>query len=88
MKSKQTMVTTNIRLSKPDWLQSKTIAAQLGMSLNEYVTSVVAQANKNQAMVKSSTNNDVIWQLPDISPSPTNYQPKKLNKDDQLIYEE
>lgn len=87
MKNKHKMITTNIRLSQPDWLETKTISAQLGMSLNEYVTTVVVNANKSKAMTKTKQKRDVIWSLPEIAPPINKYQPKKLNPDDELIYE-
>ncbi len=86
MKTKHKMITTNIRLSEPDWLQTKSIAAELGMSLNQYVAHVVTSANKSKAFVSTESDNDVIWQLPQIAPDPKKYQPKGLSEDDQQIY--
>jgi hypothetical protein len=87
MKNQHKMITTNIRLSQPDWLETKAISAQLGMSLNEYVTTVVVNANKSKAMTKTQQKTDVIWNLSEIAPPIDKYQPKKLNQDDELIYE-
>lgn len=35
---KYPMIVTNIRMAQPDYLQLKTTAAELGMSVNEYIT--------------------------------------------------
>jgi hypothetical protein len=86
----QTMVTTNIRLPKSDWLQTKAIAAGLGMSLNQYATTVIISANKNKALIQSQDEEDVIWQLADIGPEPINNAQEDciLSEEDQAIYEQ
>lgn len=87
-------VVTNLRIGRHDWLQLKAVAAELGMSVNEYVNYLIIDLSTkrellpdikpNQAILRK---NAPIWTLGDIAkkikPAPIG----KLSSDDTAIYE-
>jgi len=87
-------IITNLRISKHDWLQLKAIAAELGMSVNEYVNYLIRDLSAKRELLpdmKSTRNISrkaaPIWALGDIAkrikPTPVG----KLSPDDTVIYE-
>ena len=82
---KTSMVVTNLRIPKPDWLQIKAVAGELGMSVNQYVNFLIKSVSVKQELAEeiSKRREDLpIWQLNKIAIS----KGKGLSKDDQVIY--
>ena len=49
------MVVTNLRIPRTDYLQIKSIAADKGMSVNEYVNQIVKDNSREKMMKKDAT---------------------------------
>lgn len=87
------MVVTNLRLPYADWLQVKTVAAEQGLSVNEYINEAVAFVTKAKSLVanlfayKKSTVNDPILDWPNLTKK-IKIRPMGLSADDILIYGE
>lgn len=84
------MVVTNLRLPRSDWLEIKTVAAEAGMSINEYIRFMVrGLSNVSQLVggwVKPKKNHPTIWDLPKLAKGKS--KPMGLSPDDILIYGE
>ena len=83
------IVTTNLRIKRADWLQLKAMAAEHGLSFNEYVKRLLAQKSKTQLLNVETTKQIVspsIWQLADISSITTQKKTPELSEEDQIIY--
>lgn len=87
-------VVTNLRISRDDWLQLKTIAAELGMSVNEYVNYLIRDLSAKREFLPDMKPNQVasrknapIWALGDIAKRTKSIPMGKLSSDDMAIYE-
>ena len=87
-------VITNLRINKHDWLQVKAVAAELGMSVNEYINYLIRDLSAKRELLpdmkpdKAITRKTApIWTLGDITkrikPTPMG----QLSTDDAVIYE-
>lgn len=87
-------IVTNLRVDKNDWLQIKTMAAEMGMSVNEYVNYLIKDFSLRRELFtdkkitkKKARKLAPIWKLGEIAkkvkPSPLG----ELSSDDKLIYE-
>jgi len=87
-------VITNLRINRHDWLQAKAVAAELGMSVNEYINYLIRDLSAKRELLPNMRFNQAIsrktapiWALGDISkrikPTPMD----KLSADDAVIYE-
>ena len=78
-----TMIVTNLRVMKEDWNQLRAIAAERGMSANEYINhvlkNVVSEPKKLSTEKKMS-----IWDLPKLAKMENS--PEKFSPDDEIIY--
>lgn len=79
-----TMIVTNLRVMKEDWNQLRAIAAERGMSANEYINqvlrNVVSEPKKLATKKKMS-----IWDLPKLAKMENS--PEKFSPDDEIIYD-
>ena len=86
---KQRMVISNIRMPETDWLQIKAAAADLGMSINQYLNFVVEKCALARSLAKKpqeiKLKHDVVWDLPILARNIKN-KPMGLSKEDQEIY--
>lgn len=82
----QTIV-TNIRLPKQEWLQVKTTAAELGMSINEYVNFIIRDYSQARELVGIAFEQKThsIWDLPSLAGGNTQ-DAFPLSADDEEIY--
>jgi len=85
------MVVTNLRLPYADWLQVKTVAAEQGLSVNEYINEALSFVTKAKSLAAGLFNrktvyNDPIWNWPVLSQKIKD-KPMGLSVDDNLIYE-
>ena len=87
-------VVTNLRINRNDWLQLKAVAAELGMSVNEYINYLIIDLSAKRELLPDINPNQAIsrktapiWALGDIAkrikPTPMG----KLSPDDAAIYE-
>lgn len=80
------MVVTNLRMEKPDWLQIKAMAGELGMSVNKYINYLITKVTTGQQLGKiEDYKNASIWEeLPKLAKIKN--KPGKLSEDDEIIY--
>lgn len=82
------MVVTNVRMGKDDWFQVKSIAGELGMSVNEYINYIIRKVTTIRELrgLKSIDKRDAsIWELSSIG-KPKGRE-KYLSKEDSTVYE-
>ncbi|MDO8569981.1 MAG: hypothetical protein Q7R97_00150 [Candidatus Daviesbacteria bacterium] len=85
-------IVTNLRIDANDWLQIKAIAAEQGISFNEYIN-LIAQEAMSKAFLDKPKKNQIGKNRRNIyetlmSLSKKNYKnkPMGLSEDDQIIY--
>lgn len=78
-------VTTNLRMDSTDWLQVKTMAAELGMSTNQYINYLIKDLAVKRQMAVNPSKNDTIWNLSKLA-SIVNKPLGALSKEDNIIY--
>ncbi|HLE49545.1 MAG TPA: hypothetical protein VI791_00175 [Patescibacteria group bacterium] len=80
-------VITNFRVDENTYEMVKILAAELGVSVNEYLKVAVARLNKDvQLKPHLGNDHDPIWDLPKLA---VKFKPKNKitwSKDDQAIY--
>ena len=87
------MVVTNLRLPYADWLQVKTVAAEEGLSVNEYINQAITFVTKAKGLVtnlfavKKPATSDPILDWPNLTKK-IKVRPMGLSADDILIYGE
>lgn len=79
------IITTNVRMRSDDLLQIKAIAAESGMSFNEYVNLVLRQTYVAKSLGISSKTKSPIWSLPSIA-AKSNSNDSSISEDDKIIY--
>lgn len=83
-------IVTNLRIDEADWLQIKAEAAELGVSVNEYLNAIIRKtsARLELALEKQTPlreNRYSIWNLPNLAKIKS--KPMGLSKEDKIIYE-
>jgi predicted DNA-binding ribbon-helix-helix protein len=82
------MVVTNLRLPYADWLQVKAMAAESGVSVNDYIRSIVQAASNLRQLVADwvapRQKAVSIWDLPQLARGRD--KPMGLSPNDELIY--
>jgi len=87
------MIVTNLRIDEHDWNQIRAVAAEMGISANEYVKRVLKEAAARQQlgveMKKNATGkrkrNNFLLELSKIAEKVPN-QPMGLSEEDEIIY--
>jgi len=87
------MVVTNVRMPQEDYLQVKAMAAELGISVNQYIHSVVVGSATQRMMrdtkrtrrVKHQSFYEAMLALA-LSVSKTKKKPLGLSEEDEVIY--
>lgn len=84
----KSVVTTNLRLPYDEWVAIKTVAAELGMSVNEFIRVMM----RGMSNVRSFTSSWLkpkkgvsLWDLPKLAAGES--KPLGISSDDKLIYE-
>ena len=83
------MIVSNIRIPESDWIQAKSAASDMGISVNRYINyaierfTVVRELSKEYSYKK--TKRSSIWELPNISRR-IKIKPMGLSKEDEEIY--
>ncbi|MEK7119818.1 MAG: hypothetical protein AAB457_01215 [Patescibacteria group bacterium] len=88
---KQQMIVTNVRMPMMDWLQVKNVAADMGMSVNEYLNTI-AHADATEKSVGMKRNRAVskkhfLEAIEHIAHLP-NKPMGELSAEDKIIYGE
>ena len=79
------MITTNLRMEEPDWLQIKAMAGELGMSVNKYINYLIAKVTTREELGATKlTKKASIWDLPKLAKEKN--VPGELSEDDKIIY--
>jgi len=84
---KQNMVVTNLRVPKTDWLQIRVLAAEAGMSVNEYINFLIKDISLKKELaeeIKKRIDDLPIWELDKIAA--TKGKGKGLTEEDKVIY--
>ena len=85
------MVVTNLRMEEQNYLMVKTLAAEVGLSVNEYVNNLIADtAGEIQLGIKSkhrSKSMERFWDIPNICKGKKlRPESKYFSSDDKAIY--
>ena len=79
----QTIIVTNLRLPKEDWLETRAIAGEMGISVNELIKRALSFfASYGE---KSNQANDSFWEIPKLAKM-KNKPLGPLSSDDEAIY--
>lgn len=88
---KKQMVVTNLRIEKNAWRQVKSLAGELGMSVNEYLNSLVwenvgfRQLNGSQTIrAKTGKKEEKFWEIYKIAKMIN--KPMGASPEDKIIY--
>lgn len=86
--AKDKMITTNLRIPKHEWLQIRAIAAEKGLSANEYIRRLIKKRSVREmiAIEEEEYENAPIWDLPYVMKG-ADRKPMGASEDDQLIYD-
>ncbi len=82
MINKKTII-TNLRVPSEDWNQLKAIAAERGMSANEYINFLMRNVITPHLAVKGGSEN--VWDMPKLAKKAK--KRGELSADDKIIYE-
>jgi len=80
------IVNTSLRIEENDWLQLRAMAAELGVSVNEYVRRLIKGCMvKNQlaSELKKDRKDLPVWGIAGTGSSKKGYE---LSDDDEIIY--
>lgn len=84
-------IVTNLRIDEQDWLEVKAIAAEQGMSINEYLNFLIKDVSLRSSLgipkkSKKTKKKEEIWDRWEaLSKMPS--EPMDLSEDDKIIYE-
>lgn len=88
----QTIITTNLRIPRSDWLQIRALAGESQMSLNEYLKYIINLVSKAKQFSVSwkkiplkPVKRDPIWDWPELAKK-IKSQPMGLSAEDEIIY--
>jgi len=77
------MIVTNLRVPDEDWNQLRAIAAERGMSANEYINLLMRNVISPQVFHKQGSGG--VWDIPKLAKKAK--QEGELSADDKVIYE-
>lgn len=84
------MVSTNLRIPEHEWLQIRAMAAEKGLSANEYVRRIIKKFSTQEVTSPSSEEeeyrNAPIWDLPRLMKKGKD-KPMGASEDDKIIYD-
>lgn len=85
-------IVTNLRIDKNDWLQIKAMAAEQGISFNEYINLIALEAISKAFLGKPRKNQigknrkNIYEALISLSKKSYKDKPMGLSENDQIIY--
>lgn len=74
---------TNLRVSSEEWNQLKAIAAERGMSANEYINFLMRNVVSPMTIRKNKAGG--IWDMPELAKGAK--KRGELSRDDKVIYD-
>lgn len=77
-------IVTNLRIDEAKWLQIKSQASEMGMSVNEYINYLITDLSIKRELI-DDFDKAPIWQLPDIHKR-VKSSPMGLSEEDEIIY--
>ena len=77
-------IVTNLRIDEEKWLQIKSQASEMGMSVNEYINYLITDLSMKRELI-SDFDKAPIWHLPEIHKK-IKSKPMGLSEDDEIIY--
>lgn len=80
-------IVTNLRIDEQDWLRIKAMAAEAGLSVNEYVNSLIKTISTKMELAlneKELKEEKSIWDLPKLAKIKD--KPMGASEDDKIIY--
>ncbi|MBU0569323.1 hypothetical protein KKB40_00900 [Patescibacteria group bacterium] len=84
----QKIVVTNLRIPEDEWLQVKVMAAELGISANEYVSRMIKISSVKRQLVQESKSKDSpYFPLCELINKPYKRKPMSMSKEDKAIYD-
>ena len=78
-------IVTNLRIDEADWLQIKTTAAELGMSVNEYIIRLIRDLSIKRELATDESSAP-IWHLSQLHKKIQSKPLGKLSEEDEIIY--
>lgn len=78
------IVVTNLRVEKNLWLQIKSQASEMGMSVNEYVNYLITDLSIKRELI-NDFDKVPIWQLSELHKK-IKSTPMGLSDEDEIIY--
>lgn len=78
------IVITNLRVDREKWLQIRSQASEMGMSVNKYINYLITDLSMKRELI-TDYNKAPIWQLPEIHKK-IKSRPMGLSEDDEIIY--
>lgn len=78
-------IVTNLRIDENDWLQLKSEAGEIGMSVNEYVNFLLRDLSIRRSL-NPKKEDALFWRLGELS---RKFKPEplgELSEDDKIIY--
>lgn len=83
------MIVSNIRIPESDWIQVKSAASDMGISVNRYINYAIERFTVVRELSREfnhkNTKQSSIWDLPEISKK-IKMKPMGLSKEDEEIY--
>lgn len=77
-------IVTNLRIDKEKWLQIKSQASEMGMSVNEYVNYLITDLSMKRELI-DDFDKAPVWQLPELYRRVKSV-PMGLSQEDEIIY--
>lgn len=77
------VVVTNIRVPSAEWNQLKAVAAERGMSANEYINFLMRNVISPATFWKKKAGG--IWDMPELAKKAKKVS--ELSRDDKIVYE-
>ncbi len=78
-------IVTNLRIDETDWLQIKSEAGELGMSVNEYINFLLRDLSIRR-ILNPKKEDALFWKLGNLSKKIKPKPMGELSNDDKIIY--
>lgn len=77
-------IVTNLRIDREKWLQIRSQASEMGMSINEYINYLITDLSMKRELI-DDFDKAPIWQLPELHKK-VKLAPMGLSEEDEIIY--
>lgn len=78
-------IVTNLRIDEIDWLQIKSEAGELGISVNQYLVYLIRDLS-NKRKLNPNRDSALFWRLGELSKKFKSKPTGELSEDDKIIY--